>query len=117
MGQRKDLINTACSQHEKKAVDPKTDQNTFKKLKNKTHTQVNKNTLKHIVEPYRNMVSFTHFSLQPLEPFSDKKTAYIALNVCGCIKHVFLCWTSLFWMINSENTQTLKCDIYLSFLS
>lgn len=46
MGQIKDLINTACSQHEKKA-----DQNTFKKLKNKTHTQVNKNTLKHIVEP------------------------------------------------------------------
>lgn len=51
MGQRKDLINTACSQHEKKAVDPKTDQSTFKKLKNKTHTQVNKNTLKHIIEP------------------------------------------------------------------
>lgn len=51
MGQIKDLINTACSQHEKKAVDPKTDQNTLKKLKNKTHTQVNKTTLKHIVEP------------------------------------------------------------------
>lgn len=51
MGQIKDLINTACSQHEKKAVDPKTDKNTLKKLKNKTHTQVNKNKLKHIVEP------------------------------------------------------------------
>lgn len=52
MGQIKDLINTACSQHEKKAVDPKTDQNTLKKKqKNKTHTQVNKNTLKHIIEP------------------------------------------------------------------
>lgn len=51
MEQIKDLINTACSQHEKKAVDPKTDKNTLKKLKNKTHTQVNKNTLKHIVEP------------------------------------------------------------------
>lgn len=41
MGQRKDLINTACSQHEKKAVDPKTDQNTFKKLKN-PHTSKQK---------------------------------------------------------------------------
>lgn len=43
MGQRKDLINTACSQHEKKAVDPKTDQNTFKKLKKKKpHTSKQK---------------------------------------------------------------------------
>lgn len=43
MEQIKDLINTACSQHEKKAVDPKTDQNTLKKIKKQNpHTSKQK---------------------------------------------------------------------------
>lgn len=45
MGQKKDLINTACSQHGKEAVDPKN----WNTKKNKPHTQINTNTFKHII--------------------------------------------------------------------